>query len=592
MRPRLSIALLGCVTLLIAACGKKTPEGGGNGGGGGEQPADSTEYTVKPWAMRPDVPVRKVLKTDHRSTAREPGATDPAKPTTFTMTFDSERVETVLAANPADKKWTILRVENVRISSTNNDAPAAADRFAGRTIFVEKDGDRFRFSTAKGAEKLTPDEISQLERQYAPPKFAFASEWLLPDKPVRIGQTWSVDAPKVAAGLGMTGDIALDAEKSSLQGKLLRVYKKKDRQFGVMEVKGALVLKGSGATVVNPGSKADLEFQIDCCLDGGVYDLHIKWTSKYVAEGKDAKGEFKREIVRTVERRESEEVEAAEEKAEAAPAAADTTQYAVKPWAPRLNVPVRRTVTNAVRFEGWEPDAKGGKRFIDDREGAESVVVETVLAADPADKNWTKLRVEHVKGVSFFNGTAAPRRFAGRTFFVEKQAGRSRVTAAPNSKLSDEEITDLERRYDSPTPEFPVRWLLPDKPVRINESYSVDAAKIVNAYGPATQQFPTDAKAATGQGKLLRVYQKDGKQFGVLEVTFTLPFRSIGETKVAEGSKFEMRVTIDCCIDGSVNEAKVVAKVRGGGELTDPKGHTRIKLSGSHEVVETELAPK
>lgn len=106
--------------------------------------------------------------------------------------------------------------------------------------------------------------------------------------------------------------------------------------------------------------------------------------------------------------------------------------------------------------------------------------------------------------------------------------------------------------------------LLPGKPVKPGDTWKVEGEKLAKLLGGAGGQFVIDPEKSAVNGKLVKTYLKDGKQFGVVEYDIDLAITSLGEKgafKMKPGSKMGMKMTMDGCIDGSMTMNTMTGKL-------------------------------
>jgi hypothetical protein len=133
-------------------------------------------------------------------------------------------------------------------------------------ILIEKKGDEFAFSA--GEKQLPPAFVKRLEGELSPATQGVTPVEMIPDKPVKPGDTWKIDATKAFQG---TGKVTLDADRGTMTGKLVKVYKKDDRQFATLEFTASAPIKSLGpdiALIPKDGSVAELKMTVDACIDG------------------------------------------------------------------------------------------------------------------------------------------------------------------------------------------------------------------------------------------------------------------------------------------------------------------------------------
>jgi hypothetical protein len=94
-----------------------------------------------------------------------------------------------------------------------------------------------------------------------------------------------------------------------------------------------------------------------------------------------------------------------------------------------------------------------------------------------------------------------------------------------------------------------------------------------------------DAKKVKGTGKLVKVYDKDGHKYGVMEVTIELPLLKMGTPAGAkplgEGSFMKLDLTADGCIDGSVVSGGMKGKMTGLMKFSEMGIEITAKLNGT-----------
>ncbi len=249
---------------------------------GGPAPAADETYTLKLYQGK------KGDKTEHEKTAEGKGA--------FFIkgTKDDQEVageekevytEEILEKNPGERKPAKL-TRTYSVSESTNRVKTAKTPYAGETVFIEKKGNKYVFGlkdkVLKAAE--VPDLDGEFNIADAP-----SNEDLLPKVAVKVGERWKVPAEiraKVYAtyGGGLLLDVAplpwdkkevkdpskIAAEKSSVVGKLAKVYKKDGAQFGVVEITTTMNVTHLmfGLAKAKEGSKIVLKHRLDTCLDG------------------------------------------------------------------------------------------------------------------------------------------------------------------------------------------------------------------------------------------------------------------------------------------------------------------------------------
>lgn len=147
----------------------------------------------------------------------------------------------------------------------------------------------------------------------------------------------------------------------------------------------------------------------------------------------------------------------------------------------------------------------------------------------------------------------------GKTVLIEKKGDKYEFTidgAAVSAKAAEILGQEFSARKQSTEDD-----LIPKKPVQVGEPWPIDVAKATAEFS-ANMVFDLDKSTATG--RLVKVSDKGGKKFGVIELRMELVVAKLkqqqGEIPLKEGSKLSIAFTMDGCIDGS--------EATGGGKMT------------------------
>jgi hypothetical protein len=157
-----------------------------------------------------------------------------------------------------------------------------------KTILIEKKGESYTYTIdgkpveAAVAAKLAADFDKSADKA--------RPEDLLPDKAVKPGDTWKIDGAKLVASLGAEAKNTIDADKTAINGKLVKTYRKDGKLFGVAEFDGDIVIASLGDKLpvkVKPGAKMGIKMTVDACIDGTTPGLKMdgKLTIAMEAEG-------------------------------------------------------------------------------------------------------------------------------------------------------------------------------------------------------------------------------------------------------------------------------------------------------------------
>ncbi|HTU90408.1 MAG TPA: hypothetical protein VMF69_10065 [Gemmataceae bacterium] len=263
------------------------------------------------------------------------------------------------------------------------------------------------------------------------------------------------------------------------------------------------------------------------------------------------------------------------------------------------------TANSHVTLEG--PDGKA----LNEEKKAESTIEEykeTILAKEKG-KRATKIRREYSKAVVTANGKEQTLAYNGKTLLIEKKGDKYHFTIEGSEELKGKDAESLNRAFNKPNgddsdSEEMEKAFLPKKPLAVNDTWKMDSGDVVKALGREIEQnFPVDKSKATGQGKLLRAYKKDGRQFGVMDIEVNVPLKGdlpVGKDQKApirEGSKMTLHVKVDGCIDGTSSDSvsDTSMNIDLAAAIKTPEGKElklTIHIVGKEKERETDLAKK
>jgi hypothetical protein len=203
-----------------------------------------------------------------------------------------------------------------------------------------------------------------------------------------------------------------------------------------------------------------------------------------------------------------------------------------------------------------------------------SVFTEEILEKKPGERP-TKLRRSYEKGEAFKDGKTILPSFLGKTVLVECQHWELTITGHSESgaqlaftvdgkALSGDDADFLNRELKNLTKPKKDRefedFLLPKRAVALRETWRPEMAAIAD-YFSEDARLKIDQPRSTAAGRLLNAYSKNGKQFGVFEVTLELALAGSAEghmpAQFEPGSKAKISWRYEGCIDGSCRTGAV-----------------------------------
>jgi hypothetical protein len=201
---------------------------------------------------------------------------------TVKLAYTEEIVEKAKDARDATK----LR-RSYTTAERTTDGEKARLPYHGKAVVIEKKGDKYTFTV--GGQELEEEDAEELEEEFNQGDIPLDNEDFLPAKPVKVGETWTVDAKKVAEAFDADGPLALDVKTTRIAGKLVKVYEKGGRRFGVMDLDltlGVRELRVDGQEIaMKPGSTVRAKITLDACIDGTAHTGTEKGTMTFDLKG-------------------------------------------------------------------------------------------------------------------------------------------------------------------------------------------------------------------------------------------------------------------------------------------------------------------
>ncbi len=246
-------------------------------------------------------------------------------------------------------------------------------------------------------------------------------------------------------------------------------------------------------------------------------------------------------------------------------------------------VTVKDSETEKGTLKETDPDNKvlkdvKGERIV------ESVYVETVL--ESGDRTPKKYKRTYEKATRSIDGKATATSYEGKTIVFELKDGKYAVTAEGDAKIKAEDLAELTRKADESNEEALEKLLLPKKAVKVGETWTVDAKELAKEFGG---EEAVDTAKSKFEGVLSKAYEKDGKQWGVIELTIKLVPKLPKEVKALEDPLIEMKLVLDSVIDGSGTGGILTTTGKTGSRVeVEEKGvksiiESRSAMSGKQE---------
>jgi hypothetical protein len=242
----------------------------------------------------------------------------------------------------------------------------------------------------------------------------------------------------------------------------------------------------------------------------------------------------------------------------------------------------------------------GGNQVVDTREIKSEVkeFKEQYLKLDDK-KIATKLQREYAKVELTKDNKKEEGALAGKTVIIEKKGNAYDFTYKNGDKVEGQAAAELAIEFGKKKQESAVleKLMLPPGAVKVGDTWKIDVAKIAELFGK-DEAVGLDVKKSVSEGKLIKAYKKDGRQFGVMKFKLDMPLDYIGkgkeQLKFTSGAKMIVDIDFDVCIDGGSENGVMTMKMnmKGMATLAALEGATAmmdVSVDGSQVI---ENAPK
>jgi hypothetical protein len=250
------------------------------------------------------------------------------------------------------------------------------------------------------------------------------------------------------------------------------------------------------------------------------------------------------------------------------PLASQAQEYAVKLGKPGPGdqFQVKADNSTEVEFKGLDSN---GQAVFEKKEvkGHHFVFRETGIERAAAGGDLVKVKRAYKKAQRIVDGDRRTLPFQGETVLIEKaKDGPFSFQIEGDEVLMGEDVKELHEEFNKGGAGKLIGLFLPRKAVMAGDSWKVDVAMLAKDFSK-DGKIKIDAAKSTGSGKLAKAYKKDGKQFGVIEMTVNMAVSHLvgddGTEMPAKVGKITIKIEWDGAIDGSLSETKTTFTIDG-----------------------------
>jgi len=251
------------------------------------------------------------------------------------------------------------------------------------------------------------------------------------------------------------------------------------------------------------------------------------------------------------------------------PLAAPAQEYVIKVKRPGLGdkSKVKSTSNFEVKFKALD---NMGIAVIEAEETKTHKLLFTEIGLEraPAGEDLVRLKRQYEHAERTVKGTRETLPYQGKTLLIEKKGGAFEFKIEKDDEiLMGKEIQELHEEFNKGDfRKLIAEPFMPRKAVKVNETWTFDVKPLAKAF-TADGKIEIDDAKSKGSGKLVKVYQKNGKQFGIIELTIDFPVTQFtgddGKTSPTKDSKLTIKLQTDTCIDGTLEESKLKGTITG-----------------------------
>ncbi|MGL6072856.1 MAG: hypothetical protein ACRC8S_01715 [Fimbriiglobus sp.] len=179
----------------------------------------------------------------------------------------------------------------------------------------------------------------------------------------------------------------------------------------------------------------------------------------------------------------------------------------------------------------------------------------------------------------------------GKTVTFQSVDGKLKFTL-DGKDITAEKLGEFGGEFESRNNAPQSQEMLPEKAIKVGESWKLNQEKVMKPLFEIFKKGVTiDEAKATGNGKLIAVFDKAGVPYGKLQYVFELPLKTLvnGNMDLEAGSQVLLTMTIETPIDGTKGPETVRSETKTviHAKLPNNAGDIKVDLDGTNEEIRT-----
>lgn len=196
------------------------------------------------------------------------------------------------------------------------------------------------------------------------------------------------------------------------------------------------------------------------------------------------------------------------------------------------------------------------------------------------ERGATRFLLDFEKAIDQLGNKKTPKSYQGRRLLIEQQNnGTFKATPLGKPDLPSAELENLAAQIPRDRERHLVNGVLHTKPMKVNETWIVDTQDFADSMN---LQGIMDMAPNQGKAQLTKAFQKDGKQWGVIESEHKMTVHRIEQFRLDPPATLDFKVTYEGVIDGSDTKATI----RTTGKM---KVNSKTEEEGTPRTIEMDL---